>query len=102
MRILIIGASGPIGRAVVQQLTAHHQIVKAGRSHGDFQVDIRGQESVSQLFREVGLLDAIVCAAGHVHFDPLACLIHRTWFDLADERLRGYKGAGAGRVSVRG
>ena len=32
----------------------------------------------------------------------LACLIHRTWFDLADERLRGYKGAGAGRVSVRG
>ena len=34
--------------------------------------------------------------------EDLACLIHRTWFDLADERLRGYKGAGAGRVSVRG
>jgi NAD(P)-dependent dehydrogenase (short-subunit alcohol dehydrogenase family) len=71
MRILIIGATGPIGRAVVEQLTAHHQIVKAGRSHGDVRVDIRSRESVSQLFREAGLLDAIVCAAGHVHFDPL-------------------------------
>ena len=74
MRILIIGASGPIGRAVVEELGAHHQIVKAGRSHGDFRVDIRDRESVSQLFREVGPLDAIVCAAGHVHFEPLASM----------------------------
>lgn len=71
MRILVIGASGPIGRAVVEELSKHHQLVKAGRSHGDFRVDIRNRESVSQLFREVGMLDAIVCAAGHVHFDPL-------------------------------
>ena len=71
MRILVIGASGPIGRAVVEELSSHHQVVRAGRSHGDFRVDIRNRESVSQLFREVGMLDAIVCAAGHVHFDPL-------------------------------
>ena len=71
MRVLIIGASGPIGRAVAEELSIHHQIVKAGRSHGDFRVDIRDSESVSQLFRQVGMLDAVVCAAGHVHFDPL-------------------------------
>jgi NAD(P)-dependent dehydrogenase (short-subunit alcohol dehydrogenase family) len=71
MRILIVGASGPIGRAVVEELSNHHQIVKAGRSHGDLRVDIRNRESVSRLFREVGMLDAIVCAAGHVHFDAL-------------------------------
>lgn len=71
MRILIIGATGPIGRAVVEELSSHHEIVTAGRSHGDVRVDIRDRESASQLFREVGTLDAIVCAAGHVHFDPL-------------------------------
>lgn len=71
MKILIIGASGPIGRAVVEELSSHHEIVTAGRSHGDVRVDIRDRESVSQLFRDVGTLDAIVCAAGHVHFDPL-------------------------------
>lgn len=71
MRILIIGASGPIGRAVVEELSIDHEIVKAGRSHGDFQVDIRNRDSVSQLFKRIGMLDAIVCAAGHVHFDPL-------------------------------
>ncbi len=71
MRILIIGASGPIGRAVAEELSIRHQIVRAGRSHGDFRIDIRKVESVWQLFKEVGALDAIVCAAGHVHFDPL-------------------------------
>jgi len=71
MRILIIGASGPIGRAVVEELSTDHEIVKAGRSHGGFRVDIRNRDSVSQLFKEVGMLDAIVCAAGHVHFDSL-------------------------------
>jgi NAD(P)-dependent dehydrogenase (short-subunit alcohol dehydrogenase family) len=71
MRILVIGASGPIGQAVVEELMIHHHIVTAGRSHGDFRVDIRDRENVSQLFRDVGMLDAIVCAAGHVHFDPL-------------------------------
>jgi NAD(P)-dependent dehydrogenase (short-subunit alcohol dehydrogenase family) len=72
MRILIIGASGPIGRALVEELSVGHQIVKAGRSHGDFRVDIRNRESVAQLFGEIGALDAIVCAAGHVHFGALA------------------------------
>jgi len=71
MKILIIGASGPIGRAVAEELSIDHQILKAGRSHGDFRVDIRDRDSVLQLFKEVGMLDAIVCAAGHVHFDPL-------------------------------
>ncbi|MFZ0275725.1 MAG: NAD-dependent epimerase/dehydratase family protein [Candidatus Sulfotelmatobacter sp.] len=66
MKILIIGASGPIGRAVAEKLSINHQILKAGRSHGDFRVDIRNHDSVSQLFKEVGMLDAIVCAAGHV------------------------------------
>jgi NAD(P)-dependent dehydrogenase (short-subunit alcohol dehydrogenase family) len=71
VRVLIIGASGPIGQAVVRELGERHQIVKAGRSHGDFRVDIRSRDSVSQLFGEIGMLDAIVCAAGHVHFDDL-------------------------------
>jgi len=71
MRILIIGATGPIGRALAELLSIQHEILKAGRSHGDFRVDIRDSESVSQLFKEIGMLDAIVCAAGHVHFDPL-------------------------------
>jgi NAD(P)-dependent dehydrogenase (short-subunit alcohol dehydrogenase family) len=71
MRILIIGATGPIGRAVAEELSIEHEIVKAGRSHGDFRVDIRSVESVGQLFEKVGMLDAIVCCAGHVHFDLL-------------------------------
>jgi hypothetical protein len=61
-------ADWPIGS---RRIEADHQILKAGRSHGDFRVDIRDRDSISQLFKEVGMLDAIVCAVGHVHFDPL-------------------------------
>eukprot|EP01030_Chromulinospumella_sphaerica_P032705 gene32705-33488_t len=35
MRILIAGASGTIGQAVVKDLSRRHEIVKAGRSSGD-------------------------------------------------------------------
>lgn len=89
MRILIIGASGPIGRAVVEELKVHHELVRAGRSHGDFRVDIRDRASVSQLFREAGKLDAIVCAAGHVHFDPFDRMTFETFQVGLQDKLMG-------------
>jgi uncharacterized protein YbjT (DUF2867 family) len=36
MKILLIGASGTIGQAVEQALSARHQIVRVGRTKGEF------------------------------------------------------------------
>ncbi|WP_241499295.1 short chain dehydrogenase [Chromobacterium sphagni] len=70
MKILIVGASGTLGRAV-QQALSHHQILTAGRNSGDLRVDITDSASVRSMFEQAGRLDAIVSATGSLHFGPL-------------------------------
>jgi NAD(P)-dependent dehydrogenase (short-subunit alcohol dehydrogenase family) len=72
MKILLIGASGTIGTAVDKELSQRHEIVRIGRSSGDFQVDISDSASIRRLFEQTGKFDALVCAAGNVTFAPLA------------------------------
>lgn len=70
MRILLIGASGTVGQAVAGAL-AHHELIRAGRHSGDVRVDLTDMAEVERMYREVGPLDAVVTAAGHVHFGAL-------------------------------
>ena len=54
MKIVIIGASGTVGRAVTETLSRKHEVIRVGRTRGDYQVDITSQESVGALFEKVG------------------------------------------------
>jgi NAD(P)-dependent dehydrogenase (short-subunit alcohol dehydrogenase family) len=72
MRILLIGASGTIGRAVAAELGTRHELVTAGRSTGDVRLDIADPASICAAYARAGRLDAVVCAAGKVTFKPLA------------------------------
>ncbi|MEM9801333.1 MAG: short chain dehydrogenase [Planctomycetota bacterium] len=72
MRILLVGASGTIGRAVASELAERHEIVRAGRSSGDVKMDLTDADSIRAAYAEAGPLDAVVCAAGSVTFKPLA------------------------------
>lgn len=71
MKILVVGASGTLGRAVARHLGERHQVITAGRNSGEHRVDLRDDASVGALFAATGQLDAIVSAAGSVHFGPL-------------------------------
>lgn len=70
MKILLVGATGTLGRAIAQTLS-HHEILAAGRSSAQYPVDITDDASVEALLRKTGKLDAIVSAAGALHFGPL-------------------------------
>lgn len=72
MRILIVGANGTLGKAVAAELSSRHEIVGAGRSSGDLHVDITDLSSIRDMYGRAGRLDAVACAAGNVHFGPLA------------------------------
>src|SRR5919202_286376 len=74
MKVVIIGASGLIGQAIAQALSANHEIVQVARSKGDYQVDITSKGSLVQLFEAVTPFDAVVCAAGAAKFAPLESL----------------------------
>jgi NAD(P)-dependent dehydrogenase (short-subunit alcohol dehydrogenase family) len=72
MKILIIGATGAIGKFVTAALSERHEIVKAGSKSGDVQVDIREAGSIRKMFDKVGKVDAVIAAAGKVHFGEFA------------------------------
>jgi len=73
MKILVVGATGAIGSAVAVVLAERgHEVVRAGRTRGDRQVDITSDASVQALYAAVGRVDAIVSAAGGLFFGPLA------------------------------
>ena len=74
MRVLIVGASGIIGRAVMWELGQRHEIVTAGRSTGDLRVDITSPESIQAMFKHAGAVDAVVSATGKVKFAPLEAM----------------------------
>jgi NAD(P)-dependent dehydrogenase (short-subunit alcohol dehydrogenase family) len=71
MRILVIGGSGTIGRSIVGELAARHQVIVAGRSSGEIRVDIEDINSIQAMYRQVPDLDAVVIASGKVHFGTL-------------------------------
>ncbi|MDO6962676.1 short chain dehydrogenase [Rhizobium alvei] len=72
MKILVIGASGTLGQAVVRELSSRHDIITASRSSGDVNVDIKDIDSIRAMYAKVGKVDAIACTAGKVHFGPLS------------------------------
>ena len=70
MKIILIGASGTIGGAVDAELSPRHEVVRVNRTGGDFRVDIADPQSIERLYQQTGAFDALVCAAGSVHFGP--------------------------------
>lgn len=70
MRILLVGASGTIGRAVASELGQRHVIVAGGRSSGDVKLDLTDGDSIRAAYETVGSIDAVVSAAGSVKFAP--------------------------------
>jgi NAD(P)-dependent dehydrogenase (short-subunit alcohol dehydrogenase family) len=74
MRILLVGATGTIGRAVAASLRPRHDVVEASRHKARYHVDVADPDSVRSLYEDVGHVDAVVCAAGQAAWKPLADL----------------------------
>ena len=72
MKIVIVGSTGTIGKAIVEALSGSHDIVQVGNRGGDFQVDISSTESIKKLYDILGKFDALVSAAGMAKFGALA------------------------------
>jgi NAD(P)-dependent dehydrogenase (short-subunit alcohol dehydrogenase family) len=89
MRILLVGASGTLGSAIFEALEGRHEVVTAGRTSGDVRVDITDTESVSAMYAEVGTVDAVASAAGHVPYAPLEELGRADLLAGASDKLIG-------------
>ena len=77
MKIIVVGATGTIGKSVVKALSGRHEILKVSHSGGDVQLDLAIPDSIKKMYRSIGEFDAVVCAAGVARFGMLD--------DLTDE-----------------
>lgn len=64
MKVLIVGASGKIGREIDKALSADFEIVRVGATSGDYQCDFTSNESVIDMFEAVGIYDHLIAVVG--------------------------------------
>lgn len=76
MKILVIGATGTIGSAVVKALGDKHDVIPASR-HSDVSVDLSSPDSIASMYKSLPKLDAVISTSGDAKFGPLD--------DLSDE-----------------
>jgi NAD(P)-dependent dehydrogenase (short-subunit alcohol dehydrogenase family) len=93
MKIIIIGATGTMGKHLSSVLEKEHEIVRVGSKSGDFQVDITSPASIKNLFKQVGSFDALICTAGPSYVGP--------WKTMTDKEFRkGIDGKLMGQVNL--
>jgi len=80
MNIIVIGATGTIGKAVAEKLSgAGHDITPVSRNT-EPGIDLDDPASIDAFYSAISRMGAVVCTAGDAGFGPLA--------DLTDEQVR--------------
>ncbi|NQX56913.1 short chain dehydrogenase [Pedobacter panaciterrae] len=93
MKIIIVGATGTMGKYLSTAFEKEHEIIRVGSGSGDFQVDITAVESIENLFRQTGSFDALISTAGPTHVGP--------WKKMSDKEFRkGVEGKMMGQINL--
>ena len=80
MQVVIVGATGLIGKAIADLLSDKgHKIVRVSRNTQP-SLNIDDPASIDVFYKTVGVVDAIICAAGNAGFGPLS--------ELSDEEFQ--------------
>jgi NAD(P)-dependent dehydrogenase (short-subunit alcohol dehydrogenase family) len=88
MRVVVVGATGTIGRAVVAALEGNHEVLHASRN-SDIRVDITDPESIRRMYHAIGGIDAVISAAGEARFAPLSQLTDADFEFSLNNKLMG-------------
>lgn len=93
MKIIIVGATGTMGKHLASAFEKEHEVIRVASKGGDIQADITSTESIENMFKQVGPFDALICTAGPTHVGP--------WKNLTDKEFRkGIEGKLMGQVNL--
>src|ERR1044072_8568971 len=93
MKIVIVGASGTMGRYLANAFEKEHEVVKVGRQTEHIQVDITSPESIEAMYKKLGAFDALISTAGPTFVGP--------WKNLTDATFRkGVEGKMMGQINL--
>ena len=89
MKVVVIGATGTIGKAVVRALSGRHEVIEASRSHAAHPVDITSKDSIQRLLQAVAPFDALVSVTGAARFKGLTELTDEDFQFSLSNKLMG-------------
>jgi NAD(P)-dependent dehydrogenase (short-subunit alcohol dehydrogenase family) len=89
MRILLVGATGTIGKAIAAALGSRHDLLLASRQQAPLQVDMADPVSIRSLYAKVGKVGAVISAAGQARFKPVDDLSDADFRFTLDNKLMG-------------
>lgn len=93
MRIIIVGASGTMGKHLANAFKNEHEVITAASTGCDVQVDITSTESIEKMFKKTGPFDALISTAGPTYVGP--------WEKLTDREFRlGVEGKMMGQINL--
>jgi NAD(P)-dependent dehydrogenase (short-subunit alcohol dehydrogenase family) len=74
MKIIVIGATGTIGSAILREIGSRCEVIPVSFSQSIIKVDIADKTSISRMFETAGRVDAVICVAGLAKFGPMTSL----------------------------
>jgi len=88
-RVLVIGATGLLGKAITSKFGSDIDVIQASRNSSEYAVDLANPQSLQALFDNVGIVDAIVCTAGVAEFKPFAQTQDSDWQFGIENKMMG-------------
>ncbi|MEO5889626.1 MAG: short chain dehydrogenase [Ferruginibacter sp.] len=93
MKIIIVGATGTMGKYLANAFEKENEVIKAASKGGDIQVDITSTESIENMYKQVGDFDALISTAGPTYVGP--------WKKMTDKEFRkGIDGKMMGQINL--
>jgi len=89
MRVLVVGATGTIGKAVADVLAERGDDVLRASRTTDLAVDIASPASIRAMYQKLGWVDAVVSCAGNAKMGPLAQLTDADFAFSVEGKLMG-------------
>ncbi len=92
-RIIIVGASGTMGKYLAAAFENEHDVVRVATKSGDYKLDFTSTEDIEKFYKEVGSFDALISTAGPTFVGP--------WKNLTDQTFRtGIEGKMMGQINL--
>lgn len=89
MRVLIIGGNGTIGKTITAHFSKGNEVLVAGRTSGDINIDIADSESIKNGLAQAGKMDAIICIAGEAKWAEFNDLTEDDYYIGLKSKLMG-------------
>ena len=89
MKIIIVGATGTMGKHLTGAFEKEHEVIKAASKGGDIQVDITSAESIENMYNQAGPFDALISTAGPTYVGPWKKMTEKDFKKGIDGKMMG-------------